>query len=212
MPTKTKVAIGRREQNKAVNRQEILLSARNLFAEAGLYSTTVEDITARAGVAKGTFYLYFDDRDAVVTAVVVDVFEALRRAVEARLARGVSLLERARVVALAHLEHFVLEPEDLRILHQVRGVLKYQRTRWKKLAGALSLHLERIGAWLGVEGRARRSDLAVLLFGCVSGSASVLVTQDSSADLAAHAPAWARSIAGAVSMAARANDRKGKHR
>jgi len=39
------------------------------FAEKGLAGATVGDITAAAGVAKGTFYLYFDSKDHLVAAL-----------------------------------------------------------------------------------------------------------------------------------------------
>jgi len=44
-------------------------AARRLFLEQGVGSTTVEQITSRAGVAKGTFYLYFGCKEDVLTAL-----------------------------------------------------------------------------------------------------------------------------------------------
>ena len=41
-----------------------------LFAEQGYHATTVEQIARRAGVAKGTFFLHFPTKDAVVIALV----------------------------------------------------------------------------------------------------------------------------------------------
>ncbi|NLE85599.1 MAG: TetR/AcrR family transcriptional regulator [Myxococcales bacterium] len=46
----------------AERRQQILNAARDVFAKRGYARTTVDDITAEAGVARGTFYLYFDDK------------------------------------------------------------------------------------------------------------------------------------------------------
>jgi AcrR family transcriptional regulator len=43
-------------------RQTLLDAGRALFERKGYHATTVDDITREAGVAKGTFYLYFDEK------------------------------------------------------------------------------------------------------------------------------------------------------
>jgi AcrR family transcriptional regulator len=44
-------------------RQELVESAASAFAERGFRRTTIDDIAQRAGVAKGTVYLYFKDKE-----------------------------------------------------------------------------------------------------------------------------------------------------
>jgi AcrR family transcriptional regulator len=61
--------------SKAERRQHILNSARNVFAKRGYHQTTIDDIVADAGVARGTFYLYFEDKRAVF-ADLIDRFSA----------------------------------------------------------------------------------------------------------------------------------------
>jgi len=46
---------------KNERRQQILSVAREAFAKRGYHQTTIDDIVALAGVARGTFYLYFED-------------------------------------------------------------------------------------------------------------------------------------------------------
>lgn len=53
-------------------RQQILACARDAFAEKGYQAVTVDDVVARAQIARGTFYLYFDDKRAVLDALVDD--------------------------------------------------------------------------------------------------------------------------------------------
>lgn len=48
--------------SKEERREQILVSARNVFAKLGYARATVEDIVKEAGVARGTFYLYFEDK------------------------------------------------------------------------------------------------------------------------------------------------------
>jgi len=50
---------------KNERRQQILSVAREAFAKRGYHQTTIDDIVVQAGVARGTFYLYFEDKRAV---------------------------------------------------------------------------------------------------------------------------------------------------
>ena len=52
-----------------VRRSELLEAATRLFARDGFEAVTVSDITVEAGVAKGTFYLYFDSKEELVGAL-----------------------------------------------------------------------------------------------------------------------------------------------
>jgi AcrR family transcriptional regulator len=50
-------------------RQDLLDAALSVFAAKGIPRTTVADIAEAAGVAKGTFYLYFDSKENLVGAL-----------------------------------------------------------------------------------------------------------------------------------------------
>jgi AcrR family transcriptional regulator len=50
-------------------RRDLLDAAVHAFTQKGVGGATVADITRQAGVAKGTFYLYFDSKDHVVGAL-----------------------------------------------------------------------------------------------------------------------------------------------
>jgi len=71
-----------------VRRGDLLDAAARLFVERGYEATTVEDIARAAGVAKGTFYLYFRTKDQLLTA--------LRQAFVDDLVQRVSQLQRPR--------------------------------------------------------------------------------------------------------------------
>jgi AcrR family transcriptional regulator len=53
-----------------VRRQAILEAALTVFAERGYEAARLDDVAARAGVAKGTLYLYFKDKEALFAALV----------------------------------------------------------------------------------------------------------------------------------------------
>ena len=54
----------------AVRRQAILDAALDVFAERGFEAARLDDVAARASVAKGTLYLYFEDKEALFEEVV----------------------------------------------------------------------------------------------------------------------------------------------
>jgi AcrR family transcriptional regulator len=60
---------------KAERRQNILLAAREVFKKRGYHQATIDDIVAEAGVARGTYYLYFEDKRAVFSELI-DRFSA----------------------------------------------------------------------------------------------------------------------------------------
>ncbi|ODT73295.1 MAG: TetR family transcriptional regulator [Pelagibacterium sp. SCN 63-23] len=49
---------------------EVLDAAMEIFAEQGFAAAKVEDIARRAGVSKGTVYLYFSSKDAIIAAII----------------------------------------------------------------------------------------------------------------------------------------------
>ena len=53
----------------ALKRESILDAARGVFASRGYHRTTIKDIAAQAGVADGTVYNYFDNKDALLSAL-----------------------------------------------------------------------------------------------------------------------------------------------
>ena len=63
--------------DKAERRQQILLNARDVFAKHGYHAAKIDDIVAAAGVARGTFYLYFEDKRAIFEEIVDRTFARL---------------------------------------------------------------------------------------------------------------------------------------
>ncbi len=60
----------RKGLSKEERRAQILASARTVFAKLGYHHATIDDIVAEAGVARGTFYLYFEDKRAVFSELI----------------------------------------------------------------------------------------------------------------------------------------------
>ncbi len=58
------------ERRKDARPQELLAAALDLFVERGYAAARLDDVAARAGVSKGTLYLYFENKEELFKAVV----------------------------------------------------------------------------------------------------------------------------------------------
>lgn len=77
-----------RTRRSETRRDELLDAADVLFCARGVGATAVSDITDRAGVAKGTFYLYFDSKDHLVAALKERLLAGMSEVVAATLERA----------------------------------------------------------------------------------------------------------------------------
>ena len=59
-----------RQRRKEARPAELTAAALELFVEKGFVGTRLDDVAARAGVSKGTLYLYFDGKEALFKAVI----------------------------------------------------------------------------------------------------------------------------------------------
>src|SRR3954449_11181001 len=60
----------KRERRKEARPGELLDAALDLFVEKGFAATRAEEVAARAGVSKGTLFLYFSSKEELFKAVV----------------------------------------------------------------------------------------------------------------------------------------------
>ena len=59
------------KQNKKKKEDELFTAAYELFTTKGANNTAIDEIVKRAGVAKGTFYLYFKDKYDIVNRLIL---------------------------------------------------------------------------------------------------------------------------------------------
>jgi AcrR family transcriptional regulator len=70
----------KRSQGRDERRTQLLDAARKVFAVKGFHAATVDDITRAAGVAKGTFYLYFAEKRTIFYELIQRFFEMVTEA------------------------------------------------------------------------------------------------------------------------------------
>ena len=59
------------ELKKEKNRNLLMESAYKLFTEEGFHKTTIASIAKNAGLGKGTFYLYFKDKEDIRDSLII---------------------------------------------------------------------------------------------------------------------------------------------
>lgn len=62
-------------------RAQILARAREVFAQHGYHATKVDDVVAAAGIARGTFYLYFGDKRSLFGELVDQLSQRINAAI-----------------------------------------------------------------------------------------------------------------------------------
>ena len=73
------------EENKLKKRNKILEAAYNLFAKNGINTTPIDEVVKCAGVAKGTFYLYFHDKYDLMDQIILYKSAAIIKSVIAQM-------------------------------------------------------------------------------------------------------------------------------
>ncbi len=92
----------KRERRKEARPGELLEAALDLFVEKGFAATRVEEVAARAGVSKGTLFLYFPSKEELFKAVV-------RENIVRHQSEGAEEIARFEGPSAALLEHLMLE-------------------------------------------------------------------------------------------------------
>jgi AcrR family transcriptional regulator len=76
-----------RQRRKEARPQELLDAALELFAQKGFAATRSEEVAARAGVSKGTLYLYYPSKEELLKAVIHQRLSSQIAAVAAEVER-----------------------------------------------------------------------------------------------------------------------------
>ena len=69
---------GKRDTNRKERTDALLKAGVALFLDSGIEQASIDDIARAAGMAKGNFYRYFDDKGALVAAILLPLAEGFR--------------------------------------------------------------------------------------------------------------------------------------
>ncbi|MBZ5536617.1 MAG: TetR family transcriptional regulator [Acidobacteriia bacterium] len=121
----------RKENDK---RREILRAAVPVFARSGFFNSKVSDVAKRAGVADGTIYLYFRNKDDLLISLFDQIMsEFVTRAIET-LATTRDVVEKLRRLAALHLNSLGRNRElaivfQIELRHSSKFMSRFSRTR-----------------------------------------------------------------------------------
>ncbi|GAA1569674.1 TetR/AcrR family transcriptional regulator [Leucobacter aridicollis] len=77
-------------------RRRLLEAAEDVFAELGYHEASIVKVTEHAGVALGTFYLYFDSKQSIFEALVIDLNDRVRQSMSEAMAGATNRIEAER--------------------------------------------------------------------------------------------------------------------
>jgi AcrR family transcriptional regulator len=114
---------GRELSSRGVQtRTRILEAAEQIFADVGYHEASIVKITEAAGVAQGTFYLYFEGKKQVFDELVVDLNRRVRHAMKEASSKGTTRVE-SEILGFAAYFRFTSEHKALyRIIRQAEFV------------------------------------------------------------------------------------------
>jgi AcrR family transcriptional regulator len=157
-----------RERFRETTLQAVLTAAEDVFADAGLHAGHMGEIAERAGVAVGTLYNHFADREALLAGLSDARYAEMLAQVDAALkaSLGRPFPERLRAMVVAMLSYWerhrkfvqiVLQNETGRYQRTFPTLCAHMRTKMKEMY----TRIEKLTSQ-GVREKALRSDLADL--------------------------------------------------
>src|SRR6188472_2508976 len=102
--------------------RKILDAALHEFGERGFHDSSIVGITSRAKVALGTFYTYFDSKEAVFAALVRDMSRQVRDHVAPDIEGSLDEIDRERRALSSYLRFVFEHKEVYRIIDEAEFV------------------------------------------------------------------------------------------
>jgi len=146
---------GRRTMRKLLN------AAAEEFGEKGFHEGSISGITRRAGMALGSFYTYFDSKDAIFRALVQDLSAQVGSEARKALTPDLAALETERVALEAFLafarehkeiyriidEAEFVDPASFRLHYETTASRIFERLEKGAASGELRSGLQEVHAW-----------------------------------------------------------------
>ena len=175
------------QKNKSEKYNKILSSAGAVFAEYGFYKATISQIATKAGVADGTLYLYFKNKDDILYQFINFKTHVVFKKMHAAVENGKNAEEKLRFLIRCHLEEFQND-KNMAIIFQ--SEVRYLRDIESQIKDISKMYLDLLSDIIEqgqIEGSIRQ-DLFVglvkrFILGAVEGVIRTWVTADGRYDL-----------------------------
>ncbi len=103
-------------------RRRLLDAAERVFGELGFYDASIVKITEAAGVAQGTFYLYFASKQEIFEELVRDLNVRVRHAMQEAASQGADRIEAERLGFRGYFRFTAEHPALYRVIRQAEFV------------------------------------------------------------------------------------------
>jgi TetR/AcrR family fatty acid metabolism transcriptional regulator len=175
------------QKNKSEKYNKILNSAGAVFAEFGFHKATISQIAAQAGVADGTLYLYFKNKDDILYQFISFKTNVVFKKMHAAVEKGRNAEEKLRHLIRCHLAEFqsdknmaIIFQSEVRYLRDIESQIKDISKMYLDLLSEIIEQGQIEGTW--------RQDLFVglvkrFILGAVEGVISTWVSADGRYDL-----------------------------
>ncbi|MBU8848306.1 MAG: TetR family transcriptional regulator [Desulfobacterales bacterium] len=175
------------QKNKSEKYNKILNSAGAVFAEYGFYKATISQIATQAGVADGTLYLYFKNKDDILYQFISFKTNAVFKEMHIAVKKGRNAEEKLRYLIRCHLTEFQND-RNMAIIFQSEA--RYLRDIESQIKDISKMYLDLLSDIIEqgqIEG-SMRQDLFVglvkrFILGAVEGVINTWVSADSRYDL-----------------------------
>ncbi len=126
-----------RETKKVEKKQRIQEAAIKVLAREGYYKATVAQIAKEAGVADGTLYLYFDNKDDLLLQIFDDITERFIQEGLVILQSVESPIDRLKAIAELHLKNLGANHDlacifQIELRHNARHMRLFSETKLRK--------------------------------------------------------------------------------
>lgn len=164
---------------KSARRSQILAAARREFARRGFQATSVNDLLEAAGIARGTFYLHFDGKEAAFRAVLEELLSDIQAGLQPVDTRSLHTAREQLVGNIARSFSLIAEAPELGALlfQHAGGVSRELSAHLDEFFAALAALAERsirAGQALGLVRAGDTALLARLALGLLKEAAQLL--------------------------------------
>ena len=163
--------------------QSIQEAAMRVIARKGMDAATMQEIAEEAGIAKGTIYLYFRDRDELVEKTFERAITDLHKRIDAALDAHPTFEQKFRASLSATLAFFRENREFFRLYSSMRfpvGTPQQQRRQKRTCQPQYQSHLDRLAGDLRqamARGEVREMDADRLAIFLVEGSNAIVMNR-----------------------------------
>ena len=93
-------------------KRKIFETSMKLFAEKGYDATSIEEITATVGVAKGTLYYHFSSKEEIFNFLIEEGMKLLQNSIDIKTAKYDNYIDKLKAIVLIQIK-IVMKYEDL---------------------------------------------------------------------------------------------------